>query len=108
MDEPFWGKLEASGELTPELEEELLHLLGDRGTKAIEGVRSSRVKRYLDFFVVEGRRPYVVEDGLCTCDDYLFRGSRTGEPCWHLLAVKIALLTGQYQRVDAWFHEGGL
>jgi len=104
----FWRELEVSGELTPQLEQELLRVWGERGAKALEGLRAGRVKRYRDFFVVEGRRPYVVEDEFCTCDDFIFRGSRTGEPCWHILAVRLARLTGRYEAVDAWFHELGL
>jgi len=104
----FWEELESSGELTPRLEEEMLRIWGDRGVKALEGLRGGKVKRYLDFFVVEGRRRYVVEEEFCTCDDFIFRGSRTKEPCWHLLAVKVACITGQYEKVDEWFHEQGL
>ena len=74
----------------------------------LEGLKNRKVTKYLDFFVVDGRRPYVVEEELCTCDDYIFRGSRTGDPCWHLIAVKIARITGRYEKVEEWFHEIGL
>jgi predicted nucleic acid-binding Zn finger protein len=104
----FWQELESSGELTPRLKDEMLKIWGDRGEKALEGLKNGKVTKYLDFFVVDGRRPYVVEEELCTCDDYIFRGSRTGDPCWHLIAVKIARITGQYEKVEKWFHEIGL
>jgi predicted nucleic acid-binding Zn finger protein len=58
------------------------------------------VKKYHDFFVVEGRTAeYVVDEDFCTCNDFLYRG-RT---CWHLIAVQIAVATGKFTRVDGWY-----
>jgi predicted nucleic acid-binding Zn finger protein len=70
------------------------------GTSALDAIDAGRVKKYLDFFVVEGRTAaYIVEDDFCTCGDFLYRG-RT---CWHLLAVRIALVTGRVVTVDGWY-----
>jgi Uncharacterized metal-binding protein len=42
-----------------------------------------------------------VDEGFCTCRDFIFRGGR----CWHLLAVDIARVTGSYQRIDLWYQD---
>ncbi|MDD1694684.1 MAG: SWIM zinc finger family protein, partial [Methanoregula sp.] len=61
-----------------------------------------KVKKYLDFFVVEGKTSrYIVEEEFCTCSDFMYRG-RT---CWHLLAVRIAQATGTCQSVDSWYQD---
>ena len=61
------------------------------------------MKKYLDFFVVVGGSDeYVVEEEFCTCSDALFR---RGE-CSHVIAVRIAALTGQYQEFPLWYQDG--
>ncbi|NMB78431.1 MAG: hypothetical protein GYA23_04985 [Methanomicrobiales archaeon] len=73
---------------------------GPRGKKALAAIDSGKVKKFNDFFVVQGRTSeYVVEDDFCSCSDFMFRG-RT---CWHLIAVRIAMATGKFERVDAWY-----
>ncbi len=73
-----------------------------RGQKALAIVDQGRVKRYRDFFVVVGDTgEYVVEDEFCSCDDFLHRGGR----CAHILAVKVARVTGRFELIDLWYHE---
>jgi predicted nucleic acid-binding Zn finger protein len=73
---------------------------GPRGRKALAALDAGKVKKYHDFFVVEGRTAeYVVDEDFCTCNDFLYRG-RT---CWHLIAVQIAVATGKFTRVDGWY-----
>ena len=75
---------------------------GTRGKKALAAIDAGKIKKYLDFFVVEGRTAdYVVEEDFCTCGDFMYRG-RT---CWHLLAVRIVMITGTFERVDRWYME---
>jgi predicted nucleic acid-binding Zn finger protein len=97
-----WTRLEREKTLSPELADEIVRLYGERGKKAIDAVRKGNVKKYLDFFVVVGRSDeYVVEEELCTCSDFVYRG---GE-CWHRLAVRIARETGEYEEYSLWYHE---
>jgi predicted nucleic acid-binding Zn finger protein len=44
---------------------------------------------------------YVVDDQFCTCNDFVFRNHE----CWHLFAVRIALATGLFDKIDAWYQE---
>jgi predicted nucleic acid-binding Zn finger protein len=90
--------------LTEETEKKLATEFGARGKKAVELVKSGKVKKYRDFFVVQGSQgEYVVEDGFCTCNDYLFRLSIKGGVCYHSIAVSIAEATGLYEKVDRWY-----
>ena len=98
--------LAAAGQLTEENEKQIAREYGIRGRKAIEVVRAGRVKKYRDFFVVEGKGDlYVVEGDFCTCRDYLYRLSKNGGLCYHSLAVRIAAATGQYEQVDEWYSD---
>jgi len=98
--------LQGAGSLTDDLEQRIVREYGNRGRKAIDLVRAGRVRRYRDFFVVEGKGDlYVVEGDFCTCRDYLYRLSRNGGQCYHSLAVRIAEATGQYERVDEWYSD---
>jgi predicted nucleic acid-binding Zn finger protein len=75
---------------------------GDRGVKAVEAVFNGNVKRYRDFFVVVGQSgEYIVEDDFCTCPDFAFRGRE----CWHILAVRIAGLSGRFESYDLWYQD---
>jgi predicted nucleic acid-binding Zn finger protein len=77
---------------------------GGRGKKAIECYLSGKVKKYRDFFVVEGiTGNYVVEGDFCDCNDFLFRLAQKGGTCYHSLAVKIAEATGKYEKIDEWY-----
>jgi predicted nucleic acid-binding Zn finger protein len=92
--------------LTPELEERLTNEFGPRGKKAMETVRSGKVKKYRDFFVVKGSTgEYIVEDDFCTCNDYLYRLSIKGGVCYHSIAVRIARATGEYEDIDQWYSD---
>lgn len=90
------------GQLTPALREEIVRIFGDRGRKALRAIDEHRIKRYRDFFVVVGTSDeYIVEDEFCTCPVYFYRGGG----CWHVLAVKIASLTGDYEQYDLWYQD---
>lgn len=90
--------------MTPENEKRLIQEFGARGKKAIETVRSGKIKKYRDFFVVQGSTgDYIVEDDFCTCNDYLYRLSIKGGVCYHSIAVRIAKATGEYGTVDEWY-----
>lgn len=89
--------------LSPPLREEIIRIFGNRGKKALKAIDESRIKKYRDFFVVVGTSDeYIVEDEFCTCPDFSFRGGR----CWHVLAVRIASLTGDYEEIDLWYQDG--
>jgi predicted nucleic acid-binding Zn finger protein len=82
--------------------EAIVTAYGKKGTSALDAIDAGRVKKYLDFFVVEGKTAaYIVEDDFCTCGDFLYRG----RACWHLLAVGIAEETGQIVSIDTWYQE---
>jgi predicted nucleic acid-binding Zn finger protein len=92
--------------LTPEVEKRLVEEYGARGRRAAEAVRSGKVKKYRDFFVVEGRSgEYIVEEDFCTCNDYLYRLSVKGGVCYHSIAVRLAEATGGYEEVDRWYQD---
>ena len=78
-EQELWKTLERDHALSVDLQEEILRIYGERGRKAVLAVDESRVKRYLDFFVVVGTSDeYVVEDEFCTCRAQAFRGGS----CW--------------------------
>ncbi len=94
------------GSLTPGLEQRLAREFGSRGKKAVGLVRSGKVKKYRDFFVVEGSTgEYIVEDDFCTCKDYLYRLSTKGGVCYHSIAVRIARATGEYEQIGQWYSD---
>ena len=75
---------------------------GLQGKKALAAIDTHRVKKYLDFFIVTGKTDeYVVDENVCTCRDFIFRNRE----CWHLLAGRIATITGLYDSVDQWYQE---
>jgi predicted nucleic acid-binding Zn finger protein len=82
----------------------LISQYGTRGKKAIDAIDTCLVKKYLDFFVVTGSSAhYVVCEDVCTCRDFAYRQ----KPCWHLIAVRIAEVTGSFEAVDSWYQEKG-
>lgn len=88
--------------LTPGRRREIQEEHGHRGVRALTALDERRVKRYLDFYVVESSgKEYVIEDDLCTCGDFLFRGRE----CWHILAVRLARETGWVTEVPEWFQD---
>jgi predicted nucleic acid-binding Zn finger protein len=92
------GRRDLDAALRQEIETEF----GPRGTKALALLDAKKVKKYRDFFVVAGRsEPYIVEADFCTCGDFLYRG----RDCSHILAVRIAEVTGVYESVDSWYQE---
>jgi len=98
----LWHRIEEKKVLDLTLREEIVAVFGTRGKKALAAIDAGKVKKYLDFFVVEGRTAeYVVDEDFCTCRDFLYRG-RT---CWHLLAVRIVLGADLVKRVDGWYQD---
>jgi predicted nucleic acid-binding Zn finger protein len=96
----LWQHLSEKKVLDEVLRLEIEETFGHRGKKALAALDDGRIKKYLDFFVVEGRTAdYIVEDDFCTCSDFMFRG-RT---CWHLLAVRIARETNTFRSIDTWY-----
>lgn len=99
-DTGIWQHLAERKNLDFELRTEIETVFGIRGKKALAAIDERKIKKYLDFFVVEGKTDrYVVDEDFCTCGDFLYR-NRT---CWHLLAVKIAAGTGNFESVDSWY-----
>ncbi|MCD1294843.1 hypothetical protein CUJ83_07505 [Methanocella sp. CWC-04] len=100
----MFEEIRDAGSLTDELAERVEKEYGARGKKAIEAFRSGKIKRYRDFFVVEGKKgEYIVEGDFCSCDDYLGRLSKKGGICYHSIATRIADATGRYEKVDEWY-----
>jgi len=98
----LWEDLEKRRVLDDSLRQEIERALGSRGKKALAAIDAGKIKKYLDFFIVEGRTAsYVVDEDFCSCSDFMYRG-RT---CWHLLAVRIVALTGSFVTVDRWYTE---
>ena len=98
----LWHRIEEKNALDLSLREEIVATFGARGKNALAAIDAGRVKKYLDFFVVEGRTAeYVVDEDFCTCRDFLYRG-RT---CWHLLAVRIARAADLVKPVDGWYQD---
>lgn len=98
----LWQRIEEKNTLDASLREEIVAAFGTRGKKALAAIDAGKVRKYLDFFVVEGRTSeYVVDEDFCTCRDFLYRG-RT---CWHLLAVRIAMGADLANRVDEWYQD---
>jgi predicted nucleic acid-binding Zn finger protein len=96
----LWQRLSEKKVLDETLRCEIEETFGNRGKKALTALDDGRIKKYLDFFVVQGRTAdYIVEDDFCTCSDFMFRG-RT---CWHLLAVRIARETNTFRSIDSWY-----
>ena len=98
----LWHRINEKHSLDPALREEILSEYGPRGKKALAALDAGKVKKYLDFFVVEGRTAvYIVDEDFCTCRDFLYR-KRT---CWHLLAVRIASGADLAVAVDGWYQD---
>jgi predicted nucleic acid-binding Zn finger protein len=98
----IWERLKKRPDLDTEIRGEIVAAFGRKGTSALGAIDAGRVKKYLDFFVVEGKTAaYIVEDDFCTCGDFLYRG----RACWHLLAVRIAWETNRFETVDRWYQD---
>ena len=98
----LWTILEERHSLDESLKAEIEKAFGTRGKKALAAIEAGKIKKYLDFFVVDGRTAsYIVDEDFCTCGDFMYRG-RT---CWHLIAVKIVSITGTFKKIDEWYIE---
>ncbi|SIS11779.1 hypothetical protein [Natronorubrum thiooxidans] len=106
--ERWQADLEETGELTPEIVEQITRIHGDRGARAIEAVSENRVKAYRDFTIVVGYDDeYIIEDGGCTCKDseYNLDPDDPTDRCWHALAVAIARRVGHVDYHDMWYSD---
>jgi predicted nucleic acid-binding Zn finger protein len=97
-----------AGELTAPVVDRIISVHGSRATSAIEAVAEERVKEYKDFIVVVGHtEEYIVENGVCTCDDsqYNLDTEDPTQRCWHALAVDIADPIDAVDHHDMWYSE---
>ncbi len=88
----------------------LYALFGQRFTKALDTLKSNRVKKYIfkpgskTVWVVIGReREYLVipEADFCTCDDFYYRVlDKKIHFCYHLIAQKIGQNLGWYESIE--------
>jgi predicted nucleic acid-binding Zn finger protein len=98
----LWQRLAEKKVLDESIRRDIEDTLGSRGKKAIAALDAGKIKKYLDFFVVQGRTAeYIVDEDFCTCGDFLYRK----KICWHLLAVRIAQETGMYKKIDSWYQD---
>lgn len=96
----LWTDIEQAGTLTEPLRAAVIEQYRNRGVRALEALDEQRVQKYLDFWVVVGTRDrYIVDEDFCTCNDFIYRGGS----CCHILAVKIAQLTGIFQEYARWY-----
>ncbi len=97
-----WTLLRQRQKLDDEIQHLIEEIYGERGRKAIAAVKYGNVKRYRDFFIVVGQSDeYVVENDYCTCNDFVYRSRE----CWHIIAVKIARETGNYEDYNLWYQD---
>jgi len=85
-----------------ELYKALIRCYGKRGKKAFLYVKKRKVKKYKDFFVVVGRRDYIIDDDFCTCDDFNIN-LKCKSPCAHILAVFIARELKIYEEYNLYY-----
>lgn len=83
-----------------EVQAEVCRLYGAKGEKAVRAARDGHVIQYRDFCVVIGTTDtYVVDEGFCTCADFMYRESQ----CWHILAYRTAKALGMIVSRDEWY-----
>jgi predicted nucleic acid-binding Zn finger protein len=98
----LFTRLSGKKEIDPVTREEIRLTYGTRGIKALAALDEGRVKKYLDFFVVQGATSeYIIDEDFCTCGDFLYRG----RGCWHLLTVRLARTTGLFEPVGLWYQD---
>jgi len=96
--------------ITRECEEKLVREFGERGRRALKTVALKRVKKYVlspsgrvRWIIVGKREEYLVIPLVryCSCKDFFFY-VMTGEAytCYHLLAQRIAELSGLFTKVE--------
>lgn len=79
---------------------EVCRLYGVKGEKAVRAAKEGQVIQYRDFCVVIGTTDtYVVDEGFCTCSDFMYRESQ----CWHILAYRTAKALGMIVERDEWY-----
>ena len=91
--ESIFKRLQKAGQLTPDLEKEIVALYGQRGARAIEAVKGRRVMLKGRRWFVRGKSgEYEVVKNFCTCRDYVMNISTEKvevDMCYHALAKNI-------------------
>jgi len=106
--EEIAGLLKAQG-VTRGCEEKIISAFGERGRRALKTVASRRVKKYvlqpsnrIRWIIVGREEEYLVIPLVkyCSCKDFFYY-VMTGEAyaCYHLLAQRIAELSGLFSEV---------
>lgn len=96
--------------VTRECEEKIISTFGERGRRALKTVVSKRVKKYVlqpsnrvRWIIVGREEEYLVIPLVeyCSCKDFFYY-VMTGEAyaCYHLLAQRIAELSGLFSKVS--------
>jgi len=88
--------------------EQIIHLYGDRGKRALRLVDRGRVLMVLTgdndvLWIVKGRRAdyLVIPRIFCSCNGYIYGVSRgLPRPCYHLIAQAFAEKFGLYRVVE--------
>jgi len=100
----------AEGKLTGKNLTRLYEVFGQRFTRAFEGLKENRVKKYvfkpsgrIVWIVVGKERDYLImpEAEFCTCDDFYFRVlDKEVHLCYHLIAQKLAKILNWYENIE--------
>ncbi|KXA95452.1 hypothetical protein AKJ65_01735 [candidate division MSBL1 archaeon SCGC-AAA259E19] len=89
----IFERIKSEEGLDESLEESIVELYGPRGKRAIEVVKSGRVRRENKRWFVQGReKEYEVVGSHCSCYDYVLNiatGKADVDMCYHALAKNI-------------------
>ena len=61
----------------------------ERADARRRGTSVPRVNRGLGLAQRTAERPYLTSTTSCTCKDFQYRGSKTGQACKHMLALRM-------------------
>ncbi|KXA91574.1 hypothetical protein AKJ57_00735 [candidate division MSBL1 archaeon SCGC-AAA259A05] len=86
-------RIKSEEELDESLEKSIIEAYGSRGKRAIEVVKSGRVRRDKKRWFVQGReKEYEIVESHCSCYDYVLNiatGKADVDMCYHALAKNI-------------------
>lgn len=89
----LFEKLKSARDLDEDLENEIIDVYGSRGERAIEVIKSDRVRKEGDSWFVKGREEeYEIVKSYCSCYDYVLNiatGKADVDMCYHALAKNI-------------------